>query len=784
MRYVLASAALILGMGGSAHAAWPTTQWIVVESPVPLGKQISGGKAAVGERKKIALSYMRNLAIGGDWFESMGFSAPYQLNEKDRFKFEGQERYKAHLKTDPESRSSAHWSTGNMHLSTHPGFLNPKTTTDELFQAAAIHELFHGIQRANPKYSKFSNTVLHQLPECDPGEYANDWFTEGSASAVQIQFLERTRQYIYGHPFKDGSRKAWVRVFDQPLDMGRIPPQHQGEPEVSDPLTSWQCTYGTWYFWYAVGNMLGSIDPYDLRRTAYLRYIIEQDGPWEGTGIAVVDAGLKLAGEKMNALRVYRGGLYALYPQFVGQYLDEDAFFENVEHVDMATPGLYETTSAYGGGPIEPIATRAWRVRVHLPPDVSALPYTVRFVLESPEPSTLEGLHLIIDNRVIAHPADPTAPYSHTRRTDEDLLLRGDLEYFVRVANVAPNAIDTHAADFVLRVEVEGFYGESPLPLHNEAGVSNAAIAAELPPGFEFTGPDQHWTCSGGDDARAAFTILTPDGHADQLERLLPQALKNMESDLDDAEMAAHREGSAELSRIQQASKEFESGMQAMLEASGAQSEIQQAANESRRKNETTLLIKLYGTNAEGPCNVVLTATQDGRQAATGVIQGPNFSLAIHSASVNRARADIQNRALAVDFSKIDLSDPNLGAEGSEFHTMLQNLRSQMEQVEIPDLQWNECNNGERGCKVSELSLERAQHDHVSGAVTIRMYRGAEYDRDRDFADVTGFFNITSAHTAGDNSLVDFMSRGERVGEALHTPGVERLLPGASLFGK
>src|SRR5690606_15870675 len=170
-----------------------------------------------------------------------------------------------------------------------------------------------------------------------------------------------------------------------------------------------------------------------------------------------------------------------------------------IESVTMATPSLYETSSLpssrlLAGGPIEPIATRAWRFKVQLPLETTSMPHTVRFVLESSDPASLEGLHLIVDDQVINRPAGPSIPYSHTRRTDEGVPnSQGQLEYFVRIANVARVAASTLPAEFTLRVEVESFYGvQPPLQLPQsphlrlsvaETWPSNDAIAAGLPPG-------------------------------------------------------------------------------------------------------------------------------------------------------------------------------------------------------------------------------------------------------------------------------------------------------------
>lgn len=292
MRYVLTFVVLALGLAGPVYAKWPTTSWTVLEAPKDdlIGKVFNNAKQPEGERKLFAQKYQEDLEHASVWFQSLFFKAPRQLNEEDRFEFKGNERYLAYLKKDTSDIGSFQNDKGVMTLSTHPGFLKPKDSLEELFTAAAVHELFHGIQRANPGYLKYSSSKPPGPKECEvdkDGNHVrgNQWLTEGTAAAVQIQHLERKHGYVYDHAFNGSPRATWVRYFDQPLDWGNLPPEYRSPSPGVDQL-SWKCTYGTWYFWYAVGNMLGSKDPQDWRRTAYLRYIFGQAGLWEGTGLA------------------------------------------------------------------------------------------------------------------------------------------------------------------------------------------------------------------------------------------------------------------------------------------------------------------------------------------------------------------------------------------------------------------------------------------------------------------------------------------------------------------
>lgn len=122
-----------------------------------------------------------------------------------------------------------------MSLSTHPGFLKPEGSLDELLGEAAVHELFHAIQRANPDYYNYASNAAALQPgpkKCEVGGdgkpvRGDQWLTEGTASAVQIQYMEREHGYIYEHAFNGSSRATWVRYFDQPLDWGSLPPENR-----------------------------------------------------------------------------------------------------------------------------------------------------------------------------------------------------------------------------------------------------------------------------------------------------------------------------------------------------------------------------------------------------------------------------------------------------------------------------------------------------------------------------------------------------------------------------
>src|SRR5690606_7138746 len=201
-------------------------------------------------------------------------------------------------------------------------------------------------------------------------------------------------------------------------------------------------------------------------------------------------------------------------------YLAEDRFYDNLETVELGTPDLYQaSSSARSDGPIAPLGSRAWRFRVKLPKD-SAIPYNVRFTVDTPEGTDRDDLHLIVDERVVNRPVDPTAPYADVQRTNlATPAADGAVEYLVRVANVAETASETVDAQFSLRVEVDGFYGND---VSSELTADDIGrVAGELPPGFNVRGP-YPWSCGGNKNSRGIFEVRTPDEAARNLDRSMP----------------------------------------------------------------------------------------------------------------------------------------------------------------------------------------------------------------------------------------------------------------------
>lgn len=461
---------MALGMSSSALAAWETSNWEVSE-PLPTECRERGDPNAKHPTLEGMVSYhQRVMQDASRWYERLGFPDPLVTRKNNKIQ--------AQLIPDSNYEGSYYFfNEKRICLSKAPSILVPDGPLMHLARYAAVHELFHGITAAYPFQWKDKST---QLPECLPSTGVNNrgWLTEGAPAYLQIRWHEMANGEPYGHPFHGSRRYAWVRHFDQPLDWAhRPPPDPALDNDPNRPL-KWSCDYGTWYFWYAVGEMLADKRQPD-QRVAYLQNIFSQNGPWEGSGVAVVDAGLKEAAEAFRSLPAYRQGLYSLYPQFVARYLDSDAFYEDIEDVLIfGAPAKYESVDAdtvfYPGteiplAPLMPLASQAWRIRIAPDAEASApsgsdhgkTGHLVKFTLIPLANTDREALHLIVDTAVIRQPKAASARYETSYKIDDrEPNEDGEYEFFVRVANVAPDAAATEAALFKLLVEVDGFYGD------------------------------------------------------------------------------------------------------------------------------------------------------------------------------------------------------------------------------------------------------------------------------------------------------------------------------------
>src|SRR3546814_13530249 len=103
--------------------------------------------------------------------------------------------------------------------------------------------------------------------------------------------------------------------------------------------------------------------------------------------------------------------------------------------VELGAPDRFFTRDVKSG-PLGRLATRAWRFRIHLPDNASAIPYNVRFTLDAPAATDRDDLHLVVEDKVIAQHADPSVPYSTVIRNDRTTQSAdGVVEALVRIAN-------------------------------------------------------------------------------------------------------------------------------------------------------------------------------------------------------------------------------------------------------------------------------------------------------------------------------------------------------------
>ena len=760
------TALLVLSVATPAAAQWPTTEWSIVEDAPP------EYDPPEGERELFAFKHIGILDGASRWFESLGFAPPYQRTPDGDLTVGPDETYVAFLKADAAEASSSHNNAGYMRLTTHPGFRTVGTPFWDLMEMSAVHEVFHAIQKGqSPSLTAWMNSLPPKLPEC-PGDTDTDWLVEGTAAAVQIRWIEGRAGVPYGHPFAGSSRAAWVRHFDQSLVRGSLPPEHRNpgpRPEMTEMETlSWACDYGTWYFWYAVGEMIARTD---AEKVAYMRYLFTPSAPWSDGGLTNVDAGLRAAAAAYDAIQPYRNGLYDLYPEFVAQYLTEDRFYGTLEEVDLGAPGLFETTSSTSGGPLAPLASRAWRVRVRLPEGVSSLPYRIRFTLDAEGVTDRDALHLIVDQDVAGRPVDPTAPYAAVERTDfAEPAADGTFEYFVRVANVAEAAEATEDAEFSLRVEVDGFYGDAPT-----GGPTGGEVGGELPPGFVVNGPGP-WACEGDARTRAVFDLMTPDELGRDVDRAAPEMAQDLSDMMDDMEIMIRRmeqQGAAAgmtSAQIAELRRQAEAEMEEAI--AEAQPDIDAAADEMRAEQVTRLLATFVGRSGSvrpgggAECQVTLAATLTGREGGAQILPGavdadlypegeaPSFDIAVFPQEV----LDFLRNVFAtagdgppgtVPPGLAGMDDP---LDGWGVCTMTgeerQNARHAATGSECPAVL----------CTAGKLVLEHAEQGWIAGSFQFEVLKWPDDTSDRcpepARDTVTGYFNVTSTDDGfDDNSL-------------------------------
>lgn len=782
----------------AAPSQWPTTEWVVLEEPPLLpAAQLD---APVDERAGIAAKHRQTLTAASHWYQLLGFPAPLQLTESGKLDARSGGAYLGVIKIDSSETGSSHYSDGWMRLTSHPEFLVADTPIWKLMEASAVHELYHAIQRGiSLSIDNEKKAGRRFLPKCrkiDSQQQLRkhritdlDWLVEGSAAMVQIRWLEHKTGVRYGHPFKGSPRAAWVRHFDQSLSQGSLPLEHRKSRDVASMKvpTSWACDYGTWYFWYAVGDLIGHTE---AQRVAYTTYLFKNSGAWELGGLSNVDNALQQAAKDYKASRRYRGGLYDLYPEFVAQYLTDDRFYGNIKTVELSTPGLYRTGSLdVNGQPgaIEPLAARAWRFRIKLPKETSPIPHNIRFTLQAHPGTDLDALHLIVGDRLYRQHQDNSKldleiPYTVTEHIDPATAADdGSVEYLVRVANVARDASKTVDAKYVLRVEVDGYYGIDV----TQEGLSTEgidAIAGELAPGFSMRGPGP-WNCTGSDKSRAIFDFVTPEEQDLDIDRVMPGLANDTDSAMNNLEdMFKKMEQSGvsldglisreQLEAIRQQSEQAIASAKSMQ-----QSRIDSAADEARQQQHATIGATFVGRGSDGECQMTLSALLAGHDGGAQVLSGasdednenktPGFGIMVYpSKALQVLRPTLSDFGSAVE-------DPYNGWEACTMTDEEQ--RAAAADRSCPAVI----------CSAGQLTLEAAKQNQITGTFAFEVVRwgaddkldanGCRVLKGRD--NVVGHFNVTSTDDGKeDNSLSGGLLEMTRMG------GGGFMVPGAPIL--
>lgn len=756
----------------SPGLAWPTTEWVV---------QSEDGDPLTGDRAVGAEVYRQQLEDASEWLEGAGFRAPRMLREgEDAGGPLG--RYIGYMKADTSGLGANYrneygeysddwmmWAMERLndilnparrfYLSGNEGAWAPVSTWDHLMSAGPTHELFHAVQAAygRPNGAPSSSMCTSIGGQADIG--STDWAWEGMAAAVQIRYLERSRGITYEHPFHGGSRAAWVRYFDHPLHQ----PRHEKLPHTD--TKSWYCGYGSWYFWYAAGEML-SDDPNE--RIAFLQHVLTASGDWSDYGIGKLDAGLKAAAEEYDTSFRYDEGLYEIYPAFIAEYADSTSFYQIPDQVYLR--GRSEVK--WRDGVIAPIEAKAFEVRIDIddnqPPD---RPSRLRVTLD-PQ-ANREQLHLIEGQRVLQQPTGEEDPYQF------EIPIRRDTTILVRIANVAEDAPQTEGMQYAMRFELGGFYG---------APASGPYVApdVDIPPGFNvMSGPPELVSCQGGADGGSVFDLITAAEAVGDVRRRVDggeRMLDTMEEALDDGEFyfpgmtPQQREAMQRAVASGQISQAQLAEMRAAVqEAQGQMDEVRQSGNEAQAElaqeynDRSRLIMTLVGEAAGETCQVLIAAGLRGEEGGAQTLQvedtedlDPDGPLPVGIANVGWIVGDLQE----------------MMQEENPYEVCMMTPREQQRESQGP------C---PTVCSTGTLVLEEASQGHAKGTLRADLIRQRPNPNGCPFVDrrelVVGF-NITSANAGQDAEMMRGISD-----ETLRAMGMSqemidalRQMDGSSMF--
>lgn len=739
MRAALLAVILVVFVSPATAQGW-LTDWEA--------RSEDGETELTGDRAAHADEFLAMLEEASTWFSSMGYRAPSIMERAPG----NSAAYLARVKESPTDIVSGvtYWNDptprAQMKLTGNLGMTNPSTAIERLMWASPVHELLHASMWMYPGFRaqrlREAASDSYKLPRCPDGTdaYPLGWLNEGASSVLQIRWYERERGGTYGHPFTNPGTAAWVRHFDQPIHLGRVPsafensrsPAYRAEREAG---RSWRCGYGAWPFWYFVGEELAE-EP--GQETEYLRYIMEQPSGWEDGALGAVDRGLREAAVAFGSSYRVDEGLFELYPAFIAEYADTTAFYERPGIAILLGGSQLDQRSSI----LDPLSTDAWEVNVTVPDDLDGGSVPFRVTVESDEER--DQLHLIEGDRVIQQPLADEDPYETV------VQIRRDTTFLIRLSNVAEEAADTEPALYTIRFEVGGFYGETATDVPE----------VDIPPGFSvMSGPPILTSCQGAAAEGSVFDLITAAEATGDVRRMVDggeRLLDNMGEALDDGEVYFPGMTAAQRRAMQQA---IESGAispaqlaemrAAVQEAQGEMDQVRQSGDEAQAelaqeyRDRSRLIMTLVGSAGSETCQILITAGLRGEEGGAQMLSvedteddGPDDPLPVGIHSVGWIVGDVED----------------MQRDENPFGVCMMTPREQERESRssCPVV-----------CSGGSLVLEEASQGHARGTLNVDLVRthsnpnGCPRVERRQL--VVGF-NITSANSGQDADLFRGMS--------------------------
>lgn len=348
-----------------------------------------------------------------------------------------------------------------------------------------VHELFHAVQSGSSGLSEAT------MFTCE-----NDWLIEGTARYSQVVAARKWGSLVDPSPVE--------RYYDDSLHVPPLDCAGDWSGAKSWRLHAWK--YGSWGFWQYLGRRTGTRDDFE-----YLATVLRQDlSPFNG-----------LDGTHKALENWHPQGLYAFYPEFARDYLNEARYFSEEGFVRLHLPWPEEPKKQSIPDIVLPVATNAFDVRIDVPEGRSA-------VLRVRIPDEDEDLHLVVDNQLL----------SRNDRKDQrnvyEIVLTGQTEPFrrlVRVANIAPNPVTSATTAYDLEFElipVEPCEADNMMAAVNSEEFAGTSILSAYDPdeGVEVLPGDGSFTIRGlvHDGGHACIHPLSAldmtgsffAGHADQ----------------------------------------------------------------------------------------------------------------------------------------------------------------------------------------------------------------------------------------------------------------------------